>query len=345
MPPPPFWTCPQACSPGNKSEDDPRILKLPEGTIEAARASGYNNVLKVGELSSVEATTHTLGWFALLSWLCTPPGLAFVFTSVHRVTGGFAVSGDDVRQSPLFVWTISSVIMSFFSIVTFLPLAMYYDSLYVKEPGQRCQTKRTHDNSGLWRRSEVRLATLNLAVASVVTSGVCVVHNVYKMDKLYFDVPTNVMEFVYVALSAIFFFIWIDLMAYVVHRFLHLPFMYRNVHKWHHKYVQPTAFSALGLHPLEMFMLQSTIYSAFYFMPLHPAAIISNLLYVHFHNVVDHSGVYAESPMPWQPSSLFHDDHHRFFHVNYGQTFTLWDKLGGTFFRPNKKYSASSFSW
>jgi sterol desaturase/sphingolipid hydroxylase (fatty acid hydroxylase superfamily) len=47
----------------------------------------------------------------------------------------------------------------------------------------------------------------------------------------------------------------------------------------------------------------------------------------------------------WQPTSLYHDDHHKLFHVNYGQTFTLWDRLGGTFYSPKRSYGETSFSW
>lgn len=75
------------------------------------------------------------------------------------------------------------------------------------------------------------------------------------------------------------------------------------------------------------------------------AAVAANLLYVHYHNAVDHSGVYYESHLPWQPTSLYHDDHHKFFHVNYGQTFTLWDRLGGTFYEPKRSYGESKFSY
>ena len=58
-----------------------------------------------------------------------------------------------------------------------------------------------------------------------------------------------------------------------------------------------------------------------------------------------HTGVYLESWFPWQPSSLYHDDHHNFFHVNYGQSLTIWDKLGGTFYNQKNKYGENSFSW
>eukprot|EP00966_Prymnesium_polylepis_P158435 3662555-Prymnesium_polylepis.1 len=35
------------------------------------------------------------------------------------------------------------------------------------------------------------------------------------------------------------------------------------------------------------------------------------------------------------------------FHVNYGQTLTLWDRLGGTFYSREKdgKYGEKNFSW
>jgi lathosterol oxidase len=78
---------------------------------------------------------------------------------------------------------------------------------------------------------------------------------------------------------------------------------------------------------------------------LHIAAITTNLLYVHYHNVLDHSGVYVETWLPWQPSSLYHDDHHRYFHVNYGQSLTFWDRIGGTLYSGKKRYSEKSFSF
>ena len=34
--------------------------------------------------------------------------------------------------------------------------------------------------------------------------------------------------------------------------------------------------------------------------------------------------------IPWMPSTYFHDDHHRFFSVNYGQHLILWDRIFGS---------------
>ena len=35
--------------------------------------------------------------------------------------------------------------------------------------------------------------------------------------------------------------------------------------------------------------------------------------------IEDHTGIKQTAPWPWPPSSCFHDDHHKHFHLNYGQ--------------------------
>lgn len=227
------------------------------------------------------------------------------------------------------------------SIGTFLPFARVYDRWYARQPGLRCQPTKTHNTQGL-NRSEVRLAVANLGLAALLTATVTVTHVTHQRDLIYTDAGRY--GYVYLVLSTVGYFLFIDAWAYVGHRFLHIPVVYRAVHKWHHAYRQPTAFSGLALHPVDMLVIQGGVYLGFYLMPMHLSCIAVNLLYVHYFNVVDHSGVYSESWLPWQPSSLYHDDHHRLFHVNYGQTLTLFDRLGGTFYTPRKKYGEQEFS-
>ena len=47
--------------------------------------------------------------------------------------------------------------------------------------------------------------------------------------------------------------------------------------------------------------------------------------------------------LPWMPSTFYHDDHHRYFHVNYGQHLTLWDRLYGTLRRHDRQYGIEVF--
>jgi hypothetical protein len=55
-----------------------------------------------------------------------------------------------------------------------------------------------------------------------------------------------------------------------------------------------------------MASLQGGVYAFVLICPIHFALVMANLLYIHYFNVVDHSGIYLESRFPWQarhPSS------------------------------------------
>ena len=133
-------------------------------------------------------------------------------------------------------------------------------------------------------------------------------------------------------------FLYIDLWAYVAHRLMHTRSLYKRFHKWHHRYQPPTAFSSFAMHPLEFLLFQSGGLSVLFFFEIHIVAYMINVLYVVFHGQVDHSGVDFEGDLPWQPSVAFHDDHHKHFHLNFGQNLKLWDQLFGTLRKDGRVY-------
>ena len=88
-----------------------------------------------------------------------------------------------------------------------------------------------------------------------------------------FNFPSSIP---FVITSTISLFLWIDLWAYFSHRILHIPFLYLWCHKVHHAYRQPTAFSGLGLHPVDMIFVQGGVFlgmhlsfSSSFFLSLH----------------------------------------------------------------------------
>ncbi|KAG0295561.1 c-5 sterol desaturase, partial [Dissophora globulifera] len=138
----------------------------------------------------------------------------------------------------------------------------------------------------------------------------------------------------YVAVSIVLFLIFTDFGGYWSHRLLHHPLVYKRLHKPHHKFIVPTPFASNAFHPLDGFF-QSTHYHIFVFLvPMQKNIYVllfalSNLL-----SVLIHDGEY------WTTGSMFnssahHAVHHLYFNYNYGGYWTFWDRIGGSYRKPD----------
>jgi Delta7-sterol 5-desaturase len=126
------------------------------------------------------------------------------------------------------------------------------------------------------------------------------------------------------------YFVAIDGALYWAHRIYHRPALFRLIHRWHHRNTTPTAFTSTAMHPVEFLTYQAITLAPLFVLPVHVAGVIFTLLYHNLVALVDHSGVRLRSWVPFQPPPQFHDDHHVYFDVNFGQTLGLWDRLFGT---------------
>jgi len=140
-------------------------------------------------------------------------------------------------------------------------------------------------------------------------------------------------------------FIWQDYLTYWHHRMYHTPFLYKNFHKMHHKYKQPTAFSVTAIHPVEFVHMQAVLMSPIFLWPIHWVTIIVLMMYIYYHGIIDHSGVNFKAYwwQPWQPPCIFHDNHHQYFHVNFGFNIEYWDHLHGTYRKKDRIYNENLF--
>ncbi|KAF9333084.1 c-5 sterol desaturase [Podila minutissima] len=137
----------------------------------------------------------------------------------------------------------------------------------------------------------------------------------------------------YVALSIAAFLFFTDCGIYWVHRFLHHPLVYKRLHKPHHKWIIPTPYSSHAFHPVDGY-LQSVPYHVFVFVfPMQKYIYLTMFVLVNFWSVLIHDGeVVVESSVI--NSAAHHSVHHLYFNYNYGQYFTLWDRLGGSYRTP-----------
>eukprot|EP00300_Choanocystis_sp_HF-7_P037322 c53413_g1_i1.p1 GENE.c53413_g1_i1~~c53413_g1_i1.p1 ORF type:complete len:270 (-),score=3.49 c53413_g1_i1:28-837(-) len=125
-----------------------------------------------------------------------------------------------------------------------------------------------------------------------------------------------------------------EIFFYSTHRLFHIyPFLYKNVHKYHHTFKAPIAIAAVYAKSPEMLIsnilpgavgpaiLQSHIIVEYIWF------ILGQLMTLHHHSGYD---------FPYMIGHLnprMHDDHHKYFNVNFG-VFGLMDDLFGTMRKP-----------
>jgi len=133
-----------------------------------------------------------------------------------------------------------------------------------------------------------------------------------------------------------FFLLFTDMFVYFIHRGLHHPILYKRLHKSHHKWIMPTPYAAIAFHPVDGWA-QSLPYHFFpFFFPLQKFAYLGLFAFIQIWTVFIHDGEYvANSPI--LNGAACHTMHHLYFNYNYGQYTTLWDRLGGSYRKPNEE--------
>jgi len=136
----------------------------------------------------------------------------------------------------------------------------------------------------------------------------------------------------YLVFSFFLFLFFTDMCIYWIHRGLHHPLIYKHIHKTHHLWIVPTPFASYAFHPLDGF-LQSSPYHIFVFIfPMYKWLYMTLFVLVNFWTTSIHDANYKvpDTLRGVINCSAHHTDHHLFFNYNYGQFFTLWDKIGGS---------------
>lgn len=122
---------------------------------------------------------------------------------------------------------------------------------------------------------------------------------------------------------------------YFLHRALHTPYLYKKIHKVHHRHTAPFGFSAAYAHPIEVFLLAAPTYSGLLFVRPH---LFTFILWI-FTRQLDSLDTHCGFEFPWHPHRFvpywggapFHDYHHAAFNWNFASRFTYLDKIFGTY--------------
>jgi len=147
----------------------------------------------------------------------------------------------------------------------------------------------------------------------------------------------------YLPVSAVLLFFAIDAGLYYSHRALHGRFLFRHVHRWHHRYTAPVVFTTTAVHPIEFLTFEAFLILPAFVIPAHVAVYVAVIAYTYFIGMVDHCGIVVRWPLPLHASNRFHDDHHVYFHCNYAHHTTVFDRLHGTVRVPGRRYDETTF--
>ncbi len=113
---------------------------------------------------------------------------------------------------------------------------------------------------------------------------------------------------------------WQSFHFYWVHRFIHIPWLFRHVHHLHHRNINVGPWSGLAMHPVEHVLYYSGILIHFV-LPSHPIHVIFHLFALNLGAVYSHSGfakLLIGDKETIKAGSFHHQLHHRYFECNYG---------------------------
>ncbi|BGP17568.1 hypothetical protein JCM10213_004109 [Rhodosporidiobolus nylandii] len=142
----------------------------------------------------------------------------------------------------------------------------------------------------------------------------------------------------YMAFISVVFLFFTDICIYWVHRWLHIPFLYKRLHKPHHKWIIPTPFASHAFHPVDGYLQSVPYHLACYLFPIHKYLFIGLFSFVNLWSIFIHdSDMLCDHPLEhYINGPAHHTLHHIYFTCNYGQYFTLGDKLFKSFRVPAK---------
>lgn len=186
-----------------------------------------------------------------------------------------------------------------------------------------------------WKKKQLRKEVIWSLVSGIIFALFIIFTFILQIEG-YTAVYTKVEEFGWFYLiGSIFLVLFVqDTYYYWMHRWMHLPSVYKYCHLVHHKSVHTSVFTSFSFHPLETILQAMIIPIISIFIPLHLYAIIAIISLMTLSATVNHAGVeiypsgtFGKWFKKWVIGATHHDAHHKKFNHNYGLYFTFWDRL------------------
>lgn len=183
-------------------------------------------------------------------------------------------------------------------------------------------------NAIMWNQIKLAQASLFLYVLLPVVDEFAVEQG---WTRSYFTVEQIGGYGPYVA-SMVLYFAVVEIGIYWMHRTLHTnKWMYNHIHLLHHQYNKPetlTPWASIAFHPLDGILQASPYFAAMFVLPCHYPTHVALLFFTAIW------ATYIHDAMDWNVDpimgSKYHTVHHTHYIYNYGQVFTVCDRVWGT---------------
>tara|TARA_X000000950_G_scaffold284315_1_gene387148 strand:+ start:631 stop:1524 length:894 start_codon:yes stop_codon:yes gene_type:complete len=114
--------------------------------------------------------------------------------------------------------------------------------------------------------------------------------------------------------------VWESFYFYWIYRFLHIPFLYKQVHALHHRNINVGPWSGMAMHPVEHLIFLGSVLIHFV-VAAHPLHILYHLQYYALTAATAHTGferMLVKDKNRLKLGTFHHQMHHRYFECNYG---------------------------
>lgn len=140
----------------------------------------------------------------------------------------------------------------------------------------------------------------------------------------------------YLPVALIIYMIFQETYYYWIHRWMHIPAIFKIVHKVHHDSKISSPFTAFSFHPIEALLQAVFLPALLLILPIQLYVLIFLLVIMSLSSVINHLDVelYPASTQvffaKWVIGATHHSLHHKQYKYNYGLYFTFWDVLKKT---------------
>lgn len=152
-------------------------------------------------------------------------------------------------------------------------------------------------------------------------------------SKVYFDIADH--GWAWLGAQAVIILVITETAIYWIHRALHGDVLYHYIHKPHHSFEVTTPWAGVAFNPLDSFVQALPHHLCIFLFPVHFGVYIVFVSFLTLWAVMIHDRV---SIMPWRGVNYtgHHTLHHWHYDCNFGQFFTFWDRVCGTYRNPEE---------